>query len=170
MRLQTKIIGGFFAMLLITTAVGIFSYTSIQKALKPLNEVIPQELGVLERTTELGELVRDIRYFEEVTEHSLRDFLLNQVHLGEQRYYAFRSELERTIQLVLDKVDGENRPLFVALEQSQVALSVMQAEVLRLMGQGETEQALELVTQAMRGLITLRYFMRRSRMQDLLSQ
>jgi diguanylate cyclase (GGDEF)-like protein len=145
MRLQTKITGGFFAMLLITTAVGIFSYTSIQNALKPLNETIPQELEALEWATELGGLVHDIRYYEVVSEHSLHDFLLHRERLGEQRYYAFRLELERTVQMVLDKVGRESQPLFVALDKSQIALSEMQGEVLRLMEQENPEQAIALL-------------------------
>jgi methyl-accepting chemotaxis protein len=144
-RLNTLLSAGFFTLILLAVIVGLISINQINKSAKPILEDIPQNLISLEKSSLLDNSAQLIRYYDEVLTMSARNYAFTSDVKWKKRYQEIEPELDKIINLAIKNGDEVEKLFFSEVNNANLALVSLEEKSLKLVDQGESRLAIDLL-------------------------
>ncbi|MDM8522248.1 ATP-binding protein [Desulfococcaceae bacterium HSG8] len=145
MRIQTKLLLGFFIISVLAAAEGYWVLFQLREVSKPLNKDIPLSIEQLSKTAEIDGLAQLIRYYDEVLTHSARNYAFTGDSKWKRRYYAFEPLLDAAIKQAIDKCDEKDKGVFKRINKSNALIIGMEYDALDRIKNENQSNALEIL-------------------------
>ena len=145
MKIQTKIIVGFLFVSLLAALVGYWGLRQLEKVAQPLEDVMSSTEN-FHHLSEINHLTHYIQYLGEVLTQSARNYTFTHEKKWEQRYYAYRAEMDRAFRLSTYKSDDDdNSRFFDRIESAKMALMYMESTAIDYVNQDRAKAAVKLL-------------------------
>lgn len=145
MRISQRLILGFLAVTMWVAVVGNISLFQLNQIAAPLSFDIPKSVESLSKTSYLDSLAQFIRYYDEVSTQSVRNYAFTQDKKWEQRYKDVEPKLDRVIKEAIDKGEEKDKEFFSNIDKANRALVQMEYESIALVNKGQTEEAIKIL-------------------------
>ena len=144
MNIQTKLIVGFLFVSLLAALVGYWGLRQLEEVAQPLEDVMLSTEN-FHHLSEINHLTHYIQYLGEVLTQSARNYTFTNDKKWEQRYFAFRSEMDRAFRLSTYKSDDDNSDFFDRIESAKMALMYMESTAIDYVNQDRSPDAIDLL-------------------------
>ncbi len=131
-------------VLLIIILIGLIGSTSIlflSLAEERLKTQVPESIDSLSESSYITGLVQLIRYYDEVTTNSARNYAFTGEKKWVQRYYLFDSQLNGAFAELISLSDAGDYELLMQLNKSLNILSVLESDSFDLVIAGQSKKA-----------------------------
>jgi signal transduction histidine kinase len=145
MRISQRLILGFLAVTMWVAAVGNISLYQLNQIAKPLNRDLPKSVESISKTSYLDSLAQLIRYYDEVSTQSVRNYAFTQDKKWEQRYKEVEPKLDKVIKEAIENGEEIEKKFFSNVDKANLALVKMEYESIELINNGQTEEAIKLL-------------------------
>ncbi len=145
MRISQRLILGFLAVAMWVAVVGHISLFQLNQIAEPLSSDIPESVESISKTSYLDSLAQFIRYYDEVSAQSARNYAFTQDKKWEQRYKDIEPKLDRAIKEVIDKGEEKDKEFFSNVNKANRALVEMEYKSIELVNNGQTEEAVKIL-------------------------
>ncbi|MFB0555927.1 MAG: ATP-binding protein [Phycisphaerae bacterium] len=145
MRISQRLILGFLAVAMWVAVVGHISLYQLNQIADPLSSDIPESVELISKTSYLDSLAQFIRYYDEVSTQSARNYAFTQDKKWEQRYKDVEPKLDRAIKEAIDKGEEKDREFFSNVNKANHALVEMEYKSIELVNNGQTEEAIKIL-------------------------
>lgn len=145
MRISQRLILGFLAVAMWVAVVGHISLYQLNQIAEPLSSDIPESVELISKTSYLDSLAQFIRYYDEVSTQSARNYAFTQDKKWEQRYKDVEPKLHRAIKEAIDKGEEKDREFFSNVNKANHALVEMEYKSIELVNNGQTEEAIKIL-------------------------
>ncbi|HUU19921.1 MAG TPA: ATP-binding protein [Sedimentisphaerales bacterium] len=145
MRISQRLILGFLAVAMWVAVVGHISLFQLNQIADPLSSDIPESVESISKTSYLDSLAQFIRYYDEVSTQSARNYAFTQDKKWEQRYKDVEPKLDRAIKEAIDKAEEKDREFFSNVNKANCALVEMEYKSIELVNNGQTEEAVKIL-------------------------
>jgi len=122
MKIQTKLLLGFFTVSLLAVILGFIFYTRLVEVSEPLNNEIPSRIEQLSQVADLDHLAQTIRYYDEILTQSARNYAFTGDAKWKQRYYAVEPELDAVIKQAVSIGDEDDKKIFEKIDKANSSL------------------------------------------------
>jgi len=145
MRISQRLILGFLAVAMWVAVVGHISLYQLNQIADPLSSDIPESVELISKTSYLDSLAQFIRYYDEVSTQSARNYAFTQDKKWEQRYKDVEPKLHSAIKEAIDKGEEKDREFFSNVNKANHALVEMEYKSIELVNNGQTEEAIKIL-------------------------
>ncbi len=145
MRISQRLILGFLAVAMWVAVVGHISLFQLNQIADPLSSDIPETVESISKTSYLDNLTHFIRYYDEVSTQSARNYAFTQDKKWEQRYKDVEPKLDRTIKEAIDKGEEKDREFFSKVNKANRSLVELEYKSIELVNNGQMEEALKIL-------------------------
>ncbi len=145
MRISQRLILGFLAVAMWVAVVGHISLYQLNQIAEPLSSDIPESVELISKTSYLDSLAQFIRYYDEVSTQSARNYAFTRDKKWEQRYKDVEPKLHRAIKEAIDKGEEKDREFFSNVNKANHALLEMEYKSIELVNNGQTEEAIKIL-------------------------
>jgi signal transduction histidine kinase len=125
--------------------VGHVSLFQISQISAPLARDIPGSLESVNETAYLEGLAQAMRYYDEVSTQSVRNYAFTQDKEWEQRYKDARSEFDSVVKEAIDKGEERDGGLLSSANKARLALVEMENTSIELVNNGMAEEAISIL-------------------------
>jgi len=144
-KIGRKLLLGFFFVIALVVAVGVFSLIQLYRIKGPLTEDVPAMIDELSETSHLDSLAQFIRYYDEVLTQSVRNYAFTQDKKWRQRYEDIEPRLELMIKSAVEKGDETDREIFSTVDKANKILVEMEYRVIDFVDDGQVIEAIEIL-------------------------
>ena len=145
MQISQRLILGFLAVAMWVAVVGHISLFQLNQIADPLSSDIPESVESISKTSYLDSLAQFIRYYDEVSTQSARNYAFTQDKKWEQRYKEIEPKLDRVIKEAIDKGEEKDRELFSNVNKVNLALVEMEYKSIELVNNGQAKEAIKIL-------------------------
>jgi methyl-accepting chemotaxis protein len=145
MKIRTKIIIGFLALLIpfiISSIINIFQFNKVANY---VSNSLPQTFSSLKVSTDLNNLAQFIRYYDEVLTQSARNYVFTGDVSWKDRYNTTNNKLNQTITQALSIGTDADKKLFGEIDSSNKALVSMEEKSFTLVEQNNRQAAINIL-------------------------
>jgi len=148
-RISQRLNLGFLAIAMWVAVVGHVSLFQLNQISEPLSRDIPGSLESMNETAYLEDLAQAIRYYDEVSTQSARNYAFTQDKEWEQRYKDAKedakSEFDSVVTEAIDKDARRDRGLLSNANKAHLALVEMENISIELVNNGRPEEAIKVL-------------------------
>jgi signal transduction histidine kinase len=145
MRISQRLILGFLAVAMWVAVVGHISLFQLNQIADPLSSDIPESVESISKTSYLDSLAQFIRYYNEVSTQSARNYAFTQDKKWEKRYKDVEPKLDRVIKEAIDKGEEIDREFFSNVDKANRALAEKEYKSIELVNNGQTKEAVKIL-------------------------
>ena len=145
MRMSQRLILGFLAIAMWVAVVGNISLYQLNQISDPLSDDIPKSVESISKIVYLGGLSQFIRYYNEVSTQSARNYAFTQDKKWQERYRDVGPELDRVIKEAIEKGGGKDREFFSTVDKVNHILMEMENKSIELVDNGQPEEAIKIL-------------------------
>ena len=145
MRISHRLNLGFLAITMWTAVIGHISLFQLNKISDPLNSDIPASLEAISETAYMDGLAQAIRYNDEVSTQSARNYALTQDKKWEQRYKDAKSVIDSIMKETIDKEVNGNEEFLSHVNKTHLALAEMEYASFELVYYNEAQEAIKIL-------------------------
>jgi signal transduction histidine kinase len=145
MRISQRLTLGFLAIAMWVAVVGHISLFQINQIADPLSSDIPKSIESISKTSYLVSLAQFIRYYDEVSTQSARNYAFTHDKKWEQRYKDVEPKLDRAIKEAIEKGEEKDREFFSNVDKTNRALVEMEYESIELVNNGRPKEAIKIL-------------------------
>jgi len=128
-----------------TAVIGHISLFQLNKISDPLNSDIPASLEAISETAYMDGLAQAIRYNDEVSTQSARNYALTQDKKWEQRYKDAKSVIDSIMKETIDKEVNGNEEFLSHVNKTHLALAEMENASFELVNNNEAQEAIKIL-------------------------
>ena len=125
MRISQRLNLGFLAIAMWAAVVGHISLFQLNQISDPLSRDIPGTLESINEMVYMKDLAQAIRYYDEVSTQSARNYAFTQDKKWEQRYKDAKSEFDSVVKEAIDKGAERDGGLLSSASKAHPALAEM---------------------------------------------
>ncbi len=145
MKVQTKLILGFFLISVLIVAVGLSALYQVNKLALPLNKYVPESIEKFKKAEYLDGLAQLIKYYDEVLTQSARNYAFTQNQKWEQRYRDIEPQLDKIIKEAIEKGDETDKEFFTKVDESNLVLVKMEYASIDYVNQKKPQEAVKIL-------------------------
>ena len=145
MNISQRLILGFLAIAMWVAVVGHISLYQLNQISDPLNDDIPKSVESISKTAYLDGLAQFIRYYDEVSTQSARNYAFTQDAKWQQRYRDVEPELDRVINEAIEKGEEQDREFFSTVNQVNHTITEIEKQSIELVDNGMPQEAVKIL-------------------------
>ena len=111
----------------------------------PLSRDIPGSFESINETEHLESLAHSIRYYDEVSSQSVRNYAFTHNRKWEQRYQDAKSKYDSMVKEAIDRGTERDKELLSSINKSHLALAEMENTSIELVNNGTAEKAVKIL-------------------------
>ena len=144
MRISQRLKLGFLSIAMWAAVLGHISLYQLGRIADPLSSDIPESLESVSKTAFLNSTAQVIRYYEEVSTQSVRNYAFTQNKKWEQSYKETQAKFDSIINEAIDEGGEEDKRLFSNVNEAHLALNKMESTAIELVNNGKAEEAIKI--------------------------
>jgi len=144
-RISQRLNLGFLAIAMWAAVVGHISLYQLNQISDPLSRDIPGSLESINETEYLEGLAQAIRYYDEVSTQSARNYAFTQDKEWEQRYKDAKSEFDTVLKEAIEKGTERDGGLLSSANKAHLALTEMENTSIEFVNNGMAEEAIKIL-------------------------
>lgn len=145
MKFKTKITISFIVIIGLIVCFGGFIIYQIGNIKSPLVNDLPQSIVEIKKTSELNSLSQFIRYYDEVSTQSVRNYAFTGDKKWEERYHTIEPQLDKTIKQAISESDENDKVFFSNIDVANIALVKLEYQSLKLTDEGKNKEAISIL-------------------------
>jgi signal transduction histidine kinase len=145
MRISQRLVLGFLAIAMWVAVVGHISLYQLNQISDPFNSNMSESVESISKIVYLDGLAQFIRYYNEVSSQSARNYAFTQDKKWQERYRDIESELDRVIKEAISKGRGKDRGFFSTVDKLNHNLMEMENKSIELVDNGKPEEAIRIL-------------------------
>ncbi len=145
MKIRLKIILLILVAITSIGIIGILSVSQFHQINDSLRNDLPNGISAIEKTSELNGLAQLMKYYDEVTTQSARNYAFTQDTKWEDRYKQTMPELNDVISKAISEGDDQDKILFSEINKANLASQVLEIQSLNLTNQGRSADAIKIL-------------------------
>ena len=145
MRISQRLNLGFLSIAMWTAVVGHISLYQLNKFSDPLSKEIPRSLESINKTAYLEDLAQAMRFYDEVSTQSARNYAFTQDKKWEQRYKDAKSEYHSIATEAIDEGTKTDGRLLSSANEAHLALVEMENKSIEFVNNGMAEEAINIL-------------------------
>ncbi|MBN2592822.1 MAG: HAMP domain-containing protein, partial [Sedimentisphaerales bacterium] len=145
MRISQRLNLGFLAIAMWAAVVGHISLYQLNKFSDPLSKEIPRSLESINKTAYLEDLAQAMRFYDEVSTQSARNYAFTQDKRWEQCYKDAKSEYHSIVTEAIDKGTKTDGRLLSSANEAHLALVEMENTSIEFVNNGMAEEAINIL-------------------------
>jgi len=145
MRISQRLILGFLAVAMWVAVVGHISLFQLNQIAAPLSSDIPESVESISKTSYSDDLAQTIRYYDEVSTQSARNYAFTQDKKWIQRYKEVEPKLDKAIKEAIEKGEEKDKEFFSNIDKANRALVEIEYKSIELVNNGQIEEAIKIL-------------------------
>ncbi len=145
MKISQRLILGFLAIAMWVAVVGHISLYQLNQISDPLNDDISKSVESIRQTAYLDGLAQFIRYYDEVSTQSARNYAFTQDEKWQQRYRDVEPKLDRVINEAIEKGEEKDREFFSTVDQVNHTITEIEKKSIELVDNGKPQEAVKIL-------------------------
>ncbi len=145
MKISQRLILGFLAIAMWVAVVGHISLYQLNQISDPLSGNISESVESISKIVYLDGFAQFIRYYNEVSTQSARNYAFTQDKKWKQRYKDVEPKLDRVIKEAIEKGGEKDRGFFSTIYEVNHILMEMENKSIELVDNGQLEEAVKIL-------------------------
>jgi len=145
MKFKTKITISFVVIISLIVCFGGFILYQIENIKSPLVTDLPQSIVEIKKTSKLNSLSQFIRYYDEVSTQSARNYAFTGDKKWEERYQTIEPQLDKTIKQAISESDEKDKTFFSNIDAANTALVKLEYQSLKFTDDGKNKEAISIL-------------------------